>query len=136
MSRLIRPLCAVLFALALACVAQPAAPPGQLDRHGDPLPRGAAARLGSLRYRTAYGDGTLTLSPDGKRAYVTSLFGSVSVIDLTSGRRHRLPQPKFKDDAIPVPQTFALTPACDRLLAHTDTALVLYDVETGKQRWS
>jgi WD40 repeat protein len=135
MSRFIRPLCALLLGLALACVAQPAAPPGLLDRHGDPLPRGAAARLGSVRYRIVSGDGTLTLSPDGKRAYVaSSIYGSVSVIDAATGRRRRLPAPKFKDDAIP--QTSVLTPACDRVLAHTGSELVLYDAETGKQRWS
>src|SRR5262245_42498907 len=79
MSRLIRPLSGLLLALTLVCPARPAAPPGNLDAHGDRLPKGAVARMGSLRYRLANGDALLALSPDGKTVYVSTLNGSVAV---------------------------------------------------------
>src|SRR5262245_20795951 len=64
MSRL---LCASLL-LTVAVGAEPA-----LDADGDPLPEGAAARIGSLRFRCGGGCARrLAVAPDGKRIAVST----------------------------------------------------------------
>src|SRR5262245_42238388 len=100
MSRLICPLSAVLLSLTLAPSAQPAAPPGNLDRHGDPLPRGSVVRLGSVRFRLGYASAPLAVSPDGKRVFVSSGQGTLGVFDVATGKMRRLPLPKAEGDVV------------------------------------
>ncbi len=85
MSRL---LCApVLFAAATAAAAPvPVVPQDPTkDREGNPLPKGATARLGSLAYRgpVMYG---LTFSPDGKKLLSASEDGRVFAWDADTGK--------------------------------------------------
>src|SRR5262245_20281819 len=54
----------------------------RVDRHGDPLPDGAIARLGTLRFRPG---GRCFPHPDGKRL-LTSDGARLHVWDLASGR--------------------------------------------------
>jgi WD40 repeat protein len=62
-------------------------PAGRVDRHGDPLPDGAVARLGTARFRAAgYG---AALSPDGKTLAVFADRDAVSLVDAASGREVR-----------------------------------------------
>jgi WD40 repeat protein len=61
------------------------APGGGKDIHGDPLPPGAIARLGTLRFRAGRGITHLAFSPDGKRLVAKSR-SAVSVWDVASGR--------------------------------------------------
>jgi RNA polymerase sigma factor (sigma-70 family) len=74
-----------------------ATPPAQAkdeprrDRYGDPLPLGAVARLGTLRFRAPGEIRALAFAPDGKTLAVSSP-GGLILMDAVSGQRlRRLP---------------------------------------------
>ena len=54
------------------------------DRYGDPLPDGAAQRLGTQRMRYASGIADLCYLPDGRGAFAVG--GRVEICDLVQGR--------------------------------------------------
>src|SRR4051794_23796037 len=60
-----RPL--ISFAFLLFAGTSFAIEPGRTDLHGDPLPEGAVARLGSVRLRHAGGVRQVVYTPDGMR---------------------------------------------------------------------
>ncbi|HWG44724.1 MAG TPA: sigma-70 family RNA polymerase sigma factor, partial [Gemmataceae bacterium] len=61
------------------------------DRYGDPLPPGASARLGTLRFRAPGEVAALAFAPDGKTIAVSSR-GGLFLMDAASGKRlRRLP---------------------------------------------
>jgi WD40 repeat protein len=68
-----------------------------LDCYGDPLPKGAIARMGTTRLRHHHGGGSwygIAFSPDGK-ILATTGWESVRVWDLTTGKLLRqIPGPK------------------------------------------
>jgi RNA polymerase sigma factor (sigma-70 family) len=69
--------------------AAPARPPEAKERrdvHGDPLPPGAVARLGTVRFRTGPTPWWLGASPDGKLLVTTGSDGSVRLWEVSSGR--------------------------------------------------
>jgi RNA polymerase sigma factor (sigma-70 family) len=65
--------------------AAPTRQPRSVDRHGDPLPAGALARLGTVRFRHGYGITGAALSADGKTVF-TSDHHSVHVWDAVTGK--------------------------------------------------
>jgi RNA polymerase sigma factor (sigma-70 family) len=58
----------------------------RLDRYGDPLPEGAIARLGTVRFRAPAEIGSVAFSPDGKTVAVYTQAG-LFLFDSTSGKR-------------------------------------------------
>src|SRR6516225_9816314 len=77
------------FALALMLVAVPCAAEEKpaLDRYGDPLPPGAIARLGTIRWRTSSID-SIHYMPDGRIVSISNF--EVRLWDPSTGHSKRL----------------------------------------------
>jgi WD40 repeat protein len=66
--------------------------PGAVDRHGDALPPGALARMGTVRFRPGDGVGRFAFSPDGKVLATGNWQMSVRLWEAASGKEiRRLP---------------------------------------------
>jgi WD40 repeat protein len=59
----------------------------RLDVYGDPLPPGATARFGSLRWRMPGAIEAVAVSPDGQRVASVNMYGRVAVWDMATGRQ-------------------------------------------------
>jgi RNA polymerase sigma factor (sigma-70 family) len=59
------------------------------DRYGDPLPDGAIARLGTVRFRSLAGVGALRFRPDGKSVAVGG-FETAGIMDCETGEERRI----------------------------------------------
>jgi hypothetical protein len=81
----------LLVALVALASAQEPAPKVPVDAFGDPLPPGAVARLGTVRFRTADFPKQLAVSPDGKRVVSTQSMQHVrlTVWEVDTGRQIR-----------------------------------------------
>jgi RNA polymerase sigma factor (sigma-70 family) len=62
------------------------------DRYGDPLPPGAIARLGTLRFHAPDEAKALAFAPDGKTIAVSTHAG-LFLFDAANGKRVKLPSP-------------------------------------------
>src|SRR5262249_26876630 len=60
-----------------------------VDVHGDPLPEGALARLGTIRFRDANFIAATAPSPDGKLLALSNTRGILRLLDATTGREVR-----------------------------------------------
>jgi WD40 repeat protein len=85
--------------LPLRAAAPPARKPSpgkipRTDLYGDPLPRGAVARLGTVRWRAVEGIGSMAFAPDGKHLAAAWL-SAWTLWDLRSGRAVRTVRDTF-----------------------------------------
>lgn len=77
----------LLFVGSLYAAADRKDSPSPANGDGDPLPRGAVARLGSTRWRLAYRPTDFFLSPDGRRLAVTTNYFTTALFDTETGKR-------------------------------------------------
>ena len=96
-----------------------------LDLYGDPLPEGAVARLGTVRWRHEWRPTGLAFSLDGKHVISADSIPGVSVWDRETGRRlHVIPGTRGGNSVI-------VTPG-GKGLATRLRALYLFEIATGK----
>jgi RNA polymerase sigma factor (sigma-70 family) len=122
--------------------------PALQDALGDPLPPGATARLGTLRWRHGSPPNFIALLPDGKTVVSASNDRLVRVWDAATGKERRHFGTGMRQDEamepgaigrVPVlPQLTQLAVAVSRdgrlVAAHLDGAAIdLWEIATGKQ---
>ncbi len=132
------------FALACAALALPLAPAGpqpavptvpkpRLDLYGDPLPAGAVARLGSLRFRAE----SYAVSPDG--TLLAKVYGAnmAAICDRNTGRiLHHLATAQETSDPPSSMLVHGFSPDGRKLAIRiTRGPYQMFDVASGKLLW-
>ncbi len=120
----------LLVVLMLAAPAAADEPPPRTDRHGDPLPPGAIARLGTLRFRGVRG--CLAYSPDGKLLAASSgpAAEQVTLFDAATGRAVR----HFKGNVATLRSLSFAPDGTQLLLCGNSTHCRVLDATTGRDR--
>jgi WD40 repeat protein len=97
----------------------------RIDLCGDPLPEGAVARMGTVRFRHAGTIGGISYSPDGKTLASCSV-GMIHLWDVATGRElWRVAHESTK---------LAFSPDGKLLAGGGERGVVLRDATTGKER--
>ncbi len=104
------------------------APQVRRDRHGDPLPEGAVARLGTVRWRHGLAINALAYSPDGKMIAIVGAGRAITLWDAATGKEIH-PFPNISDQS----DSLAFSPN-GKILATGGFAFCrLWDVTIGKE---
>jgi WD40 repeat protein len=135
--------------ISAAQPAQPKTEPpekARTDPNGDPLPAGALARMGSLRWRHGTAVSYLAFTPDGKAVLTASQDGIIRLWERDSGkeiRRFQAPPQKLQPMNLRPPLVYGYGGTVagvamsqdGKLLATVlgNSAVQLWDVETGKE---
>jgi RNA polymerase sigma factor (sigma-70 family) len=101
------------------------------DAHGDPLPPGAIARLGTVRMRHGYWTYDAAFSPDGKILASGGAGRGVCLWDATTGKEVRHFLPKWSQHVYSV----AFSPDGTLLAGGAGGAIYLWDVATGTEKF-
>jgi RNA polymerase sigma factor (sigma-70 family) len=104
------------------------------DLHGDPLPAGAVARLGTTRWcLDAYGAHCMVVTPDGKRLLSANQVTGVAEWDMNTGRLLRQLPDKAEARRACFPAAAVALSADGRIAAFgkVDGTISLLDLDTG-----
>ena len=107
---------------------------GRVDRYGDPLPPGALARLGTVRFRHEGNARSVAYSPDGRIVAASSNGGQIFLWDAKSGKEMRRLSAYSPTNSFDVDINIDFSP--DGKLLGTrgnDGALRLWDTRTWRQ---
>jgi WD40 repeat protein len=108
-----------------------------LDIYGDPLPRGATARFGSLRWRVPHAINTLAVSRDAKRVASVSMYGRVAIWDVDTGKKqYEFAGSKSGERCLafsPDDRYLATGGRLDNLTGTGDFRVRVWDLRTGKE---
>jgi WD40 repeat protein len=121
---------ACLVVLALTSASQAAAPPGRLGRtdcFGDPLPAGALARMGSLRWRHGSLVNSAAYSPDGKLIVSGGSDNAVRLWEAATGKQVRCLQERGEVRSV------AFSPDGKTIASGCIGGVRLWDAATGRQ---
>jgi RNA polymerase sigma factor (sigma-70 family) len=113
----------------------PAEQPGaKADLHGDPLPPGAVARLGTVRWRHGARASVLAFAAGGKEVVTAGPEGMVRVWDADSGKElRRFGKPAEPNPEAPLQWPTALSPDGKWAATTTVADVLVWDVGTGKE---